>query len=258
MTAVSAQAVSSLRSRTGVSILECKKALEDAGGDEERAIEILRTRGQASAVKKAERDQHEGALFIANKVGSAALVQLNCETDFVARNEDFQKIGQGLAESLLANGADGFADSVQETVASAVQQLGENISLGDFHLIEGDHIGSYVHSNRKIAVLVVLDGGNEEVAKDAAMHAAAMNPLYINAEEVPEEEVEKERAIWKEQLAKEGKPEQIMAKIMEGKEKKFREENALMTQVFVKDPSKTVGAHLAGGSVKEYIRLSIS
>jgi len=258
MSSVSAQAVSSLRSRTGVSILECKKALDEADGDEEKAIDILRASGQATAVKKASREQKEGALFIATGDGKAAMLQLNCETDFVALNDDFKKLGQELAEKLLAEGTDRFVDAVADKVNQAVQQLGENISLGEIHIVEGEKIGAYVHSNNKIAVLVTLEGGDAETAKDAAMHAAAMNPLYVSPEDVSSEDVEKERLIWKEQLSQEGKPEEIMEKIMLGKEKKFREENALITQDFVKDPSKTVGDHLAGAKVVNYVRVEIS
>jgi len=254
----SAQAVASLRARTGVSILECKKALEEAGGDEEKAIEILRSRGQAQAVKKADRDQSEGAVFIKEGNGKAALVHLKCETDFVARNEDFQKIGNELADILLSEGQAGFDSVANDKVTAAVQALGENISLGETFLAEGETIGTYVHNNNKIGVIITMKGGDATLAKDAAMHAAAMNPLYVNPEDVTDEDVQREKGIWKEQLSKEGKPAEIVEKIMAGKEKKFREENALLTQEFVKDPSKKVADHLQGASVTDYIRVSIS
>lgn len=252
-----AQAVASLRARTGVSIMECKKALEEAGGDEEKAIEILRSKGQAQAVKKAGRDQSEGSIFIKDDGSKAAVLHLLCETDFVARNDDFQALGNELVELLFTEGQAAFDAVIEQKMTDAVQQLGENISLGETHIINEGTIGAYLHSNSKIGVVVSLDGGDAELAKDVAMHAAAMSPLYVSPEEVTDEEVAKEKEIWKEQLASEGKPVEIMEKIMEGKEKKFREENALLTQEFVKDPSKTVQGHLNGASVKTYVRVAV-
>jgi elongation factor Ts len=256
MVTISAAAVASLRARTGVSILECKKALEEAGGDEELAIEILRKRGEAQAVKKADRMQGEGFVFAAQSGNKVAMVLLRCETDFVARNEGFQKLGKEMAELALAKG-EGAADEISQKLTSAVQQLGENITLGELKVVEGKVTGTYVHSNGKIGVVVAMDGGSAEAAKDAAMHAAAMSPTYISPEEVTAEAVAKEKEIWTEQLTKEGKPAAIQEKIMLGKEKKFREENALLTQPFVKDPSKTVRDSLGGANVTAYVRLSV-
>ena len=139
-----------------------------------------------------------------------------------------------------------------------VNKLGENIGLVEMRVIEGAVLGTYVHSNAKIGVIVALATGAEDAAKDAAMHAAAMNPQVVSPEEVKAEAVEKEKAIWREQLKKEGKPEAIWDKIMLGKEKKFREESALLRQPFAKDPSKTVEQHLAGAKVTAYVRLSVS
>ncbi|PIR52644.1 translation elongation factor Ts [Candidatus Peregrinibacteria bacterium CG10_big_fil_rev_8_21_14_0_10_49_10] len=257
MSAVSATAVSSLRKRTGVSILECKKALEEAGGDEEKAIEFLRKRGMAQAAKKAERDQSEGLIFAAEGDGSVAIVFLKCETDFVARDENFKALGQEIAQTLLSAGADAAAKLAEEKIPAAVQKLGENISLGEMQRVEAGTLGTYIHSNGKIGVVVGLTGGSSEIAKDVAMHAAAMNPLYVRPEDVSAEAVEAEKAIWKEQLAKEGKPEQIMEKIMLGKEKKFREENALIAQEFVKDPSKTIEQYLEGAAIEAYVRVAV-
>ena len=257
MTVVSAQAVQSLRARTGVSILACKQALEEAGGDEEKAIEILRKRGQAQAVKKASRDQTEGAIFAATDGSKAALILLKCETDFVARDAGFRALGQELADTLLKKGPDAQKKLVEEKIPAAVQKLGENISVGESILVDAAVIGTYVHSNNKIGVIVGLDKGSADAAKDVAMHAAAMNPLYTTADEVPAAAIEKEKEIWKEQMAKEGKPAQIMEKIMMGKEKKFREENALVKQAFVKDPGKTIEQYLGGSKVVSYMRVAI-
>lgn len=257
MPEISAKAVASLRARTGVSILQCKKALEEAGGDEEKAIEILRKSGAAQAAKKADREQREGSVFTATSNGKAALVLLQCETDFVARDSGFQELGQKLADTLLSGGVDAAQKIADAEVPAAVQKLGENISVGEMKLVESAVAGVYVHSNGKIGVVIGMNGGSIDLARDIAMHAAAMSPLYTKPEQVSEAEVLKEKEIWKEQLAKEGKPADIMEKIMLGKEKKFREENALMTQPFVKDPSKLVKDLLGGSDIVEYIRLSI-
>ncbi|HLD63450.1 MAG TPA: translation elongation factor Ts [Candidatus Peribacteraceae bacterium] len=257
MTQVTASAVASLRARTGVGMMECKQALEESGGDEEKAIEWLRKRGTAHAVKKAGREQGEGYVFTAEGKGKLAIVLIRCETDFVARSDDFQKFGQEIAELLLKEGEAGGKKAAEPKVTAAVQQLGENISLGETRVIEAPVIGSYVHSNGKIGVVVALDSGSAETAKDVAMHAAAMNPLYVTPDDVPAGDVAKEKEIWKSQLAKEGKPEAIMEKIMMGKEKKFKEENALTTQQFVKNPEQKVGQLLGKGKITEYVRLSV-
>jgi elongation factor Ts len=257
-TTISAADVAALRARTGVSILACKQALEEAGGDQEKAIEILRKRGIAQAVKKADRAQAEGAIFIAASDNKAAIVELKCETDFVARNDDFIAIGQKFAEELLHKGSDAARTLIDATLPEVVQKLGENITLGELQVIESTTIGAYVHSNSKIAVVIGLDKAGESAkAKDAAMHAAAMNPLYVHPEDVPSESVEKEREIWKEQMKNEKKPPEILEKIMLGKEKKFREENALTKQAFVKDQNQTVEQYLGGAKVTTYVRVTI-
>ncbi|PIQ76232.1 translation elongation factor Ts [Candidatus Peregrinibacteria bacterium CG10_big_fil_rev_8_21_14_0_10_49_24] len=257
MTDISASLVASLRSRTGVSILECKKALEEANGDEEKAIELLRKRGIAQASKKAAREQSEGSVFAHEENGAAALVFLKCETDFVARDDNFKALGQELAETLCKEGTEAAQALAESKLPDAVQKLGENITLGEMHRIEAPTLGYYVHSNGKIGVLVGMDSGDTAVAKDVAMHAAAMNPEYVSPDDVTTEAVEGEKNIWKEQLAKEGKPAEIMEKIMLGKEKKFREESALLTQNFVKDPSITVEKHLNGATISGYVRISV-
>lgn len=257
MTSVSAKSVASLRSRTGVSMMQCKNALEEAGGDEDKAIEILRKSGAAQAAKKAERDQKEGIVFSAQKDGKAGLIILHCETDFVARDENFQKAGKELAELLVHEGMDAVTKKAEEMMPVLVQKLGENISLGNMELTEAAVSGVYVHTNGKIGVIVGLEGGSEELARDAAMHAAAMGPAFVSPDDVPETEVNKEKEIWNDQLSNEGKPAEIVEKIMMGKEKKFREENALLTQDFVKDPGKTVGAHLGDAKVTAYVRMAI-
>jgi elongation factor Ts len=254
---ISANAVKELRARTGVSILECKKALEEAAGDEEKAIDILRKSGIASAVKKAGRDQREGLVFIAQQGNRAAVVELKCETDFVARADAFGEAGQQLARTLLTQGEEALKALANQSIPELIQKLGENISLGITKVLEAPVLGVYVHSNSKIGVVVGLTTGTQEIARDVAMHAAALSPLYVRPEEVEESVLVKEREIWAEQLTKEGKPAQILEKIMMGKEKKFREENALLTQPFVKDPHQTVKAYLKGADIATYLRVAI-
>lgn len=254
---ISLASITSLRTRTGVSISACKQALEESNGDEELAIELLRKRGIAQAAKKAERDQKEGLVFLATNGGAAALVLLRCETDFVARDAVFQQVGQQIADALLGQGEAAATTLAGTLVPELVQKLGENITLGEVHLASSPVVGSYIHSNRKIGVLVGLSAGSVDQARDAAMHAAAMNPLYAYPEEVTAEAVAKEKEIWQEQMVKDQKPPAIIEKIMMGKERKFREENALASQAFVKDPAKTVGTYLGDARIVEYVRLSV-
>jgi len=257
---ISASSVASLRSRTGVSISACKEALDEAGGDEEAAIDLLRKRGIAQAAKKAGREQGEGQIFIEEAEGKAVLLMLKCETDFVARDDGFNTLGTDLAHCLLTEGKDAARKKAEEVLPAAVQNLGENISVveEDVHTIEAPVVGSYTHTTGKIGVIIGLDSGSAELARDVAMHAAAMNPQFVSPDDVPKEAVEREKGIWTEQLAKEGKPAQIMEKIMLGKEKKFREESALLKQEFVKVPSKTVEQYLGDAKVVNYVRVEIS
>jgi elongation factor Ts len=257
MSNISASAVMSLRARTGVSMMACKEALEEAGGDEEKAIELLRKRGIAQAAKKAARDQAEGLVFLKDTGSKAGVVLLRCETDFVARDDAFQAVGKQLVDTLVNDGKDAAMSLSEKLVPDLVQKLGENITVGEMHLVEAPNLGTYIHSNAKIGVLVGLSGGTPEHAKDVAMHAAAANPSYVKPEEVTAEAVAKEKEIWAEQLKKEGKPAEMLEKIMGGKEKKFREENALTTQAFVKDPSKTVQKYLGDVTVTKYVRVAV-
>lgn len=254
---ISVSSVSSLRSRTGVGILACKEALEETKGDEEKAIELLRKRGIAQAAKKAARDQAEGLIFLKEGNGKAALLLLRSETDFVARDDTFQTLGLLLIDTLFQKGQKAMETEALSALPALVQKTGENISIGEAHIVEAPVLGCYLHTNAKICVAIGLRSGTRELARDAAMHAAAMNPLYVHPEDAPLDLLAKERDIWKEQLKKEGKPEQIIEKIMMGKERKFREEHALLAQAFAKDPTKTVGQHLGGAEVTAYVRVSV-
>ncbi len=244
--------IKALRELTGVSTMSCKKALEEANGDEKLAIEILRKKGETKAAERNDRTTKFGVVVVENVNGKAAILSLGCETDFVAKNEDFIKSAQSLASKLFKEGEN--ADFTSE-ISDLNIKMGEKIEIKEKKVVEGKNLGKYIHSNNKIAVVVSLNGGDEETAKDIAMHIAAMNPKVISPSQIAEEAVKKEKEIWTEQLKNEGKPENIIEKIMMGKEKKFREENALLTQPFVKDPEKTIESLLNGIQIDGFWRL---
>lgn len=248
-----------LRDATGVSISACKKALEEANGDYQMAVDILRKKGEAKAADNAGRSTAEGGIGIYAEGGKIAMVKIACETDFVGKGDDFAALTTSVAKKVLSGEVnEGNKGDLQE-VKDAVLKLGENLRVEDIAVLEGTAVGGYVHSNKKIGVIVALEGGNEEVAKDIAMHAAATNPAVLSPDEVPEHVVAKEKEIWSEQLANEGKPAEIVEKIMMGKEKKFREDSALTKQPFVKNPEQTVEQVVAGhgGNVRGFVRFSV-
>ncbi len=255
---ITAAAIQSLRARTGVSISAVKEALEEAGGDEEKAIELLRKRGIAQAAKKAAREQGEGLVFMKEEGSKCAMFIIRCETDFVARDAGFTETGMAILDTLFSQGMDAAKTVAGEKIPELVQKLGENITVDDMHVIEAPVVGAYIHSNAKIGVIIGLEGGSRDTARDIAMHAAALSPLYIHPEQVGTDAVEKEREIWREQMKKEGKPEAMWDKIMMGKEKKFREESSIVSQNFVKDPSKTVAEHLGDAKISAYVRISVA
>jgi|CXWL01.1.fsa_nt_gi elongation factor Ts len=253
---ISAKAVMDLRNKTGVAMMAVKKALMEAEGDEDKAIEILRKRGETKSSEKADRMTGEGVVAISMKGNKACITEIRCETDFVARNDDYVKLAQDVADRFLDQG-EVAKDENEKAVKEAVNTLGENIQLGEFRIIEAPVIGGYIHSNRKIGVLIGLEGGNEEKARDVAMHAAAMNPVVVSPHEISDDLISKEKTIWADQLKAEGKPEAMLENIMKGKEKKFREEGALVSQAFVKDGGMTVGQYLNDAKVVSYVRMKI-
>lgn len=237
--AVSIEKIKELRDATGVSMTACKSALEQANGDFEEAVAILRKKGEAKAADRSARATGQGVVVIKSEGSKYVMVQLLCETDFVARGDDFMKLADSIAEKLLM-GVIKPTDKDLPEVKDAVLRLGENVQLGEMAVYENKNVGEYVHSNKKIGVLVSLTGGDSEVARDIAMHIAATSPAVISPDEVSEDLIAKEREIWAEQLKKDNKPAEIIEKIMQGKERKFREENALLKQIFVKDSEKTI------------------
>ena len=257
--AITAAQVNELRTMTGAGMMECKKALTEANGNMEEAVVVLRKRGAAKAASKSDRETKEGAAFIETKGNKSALVLLGCETDFVARNESFRSFGKELAEQALTSGAAAAKEAGQVKVTELAGIIGENLKLIDVVAMEAANVGTYIHSNGKIGVLVGLTGANAEVSNDIAMHIAAVNPKVFSPTEISDELIAKEKDIWIDQLKAEGKPEKIIENILAGKEKKFREESALIAQAFVKDPSKTVAQYAKdnGAEITGFYRLAI-
>jgi len=249
--------ISELRDKTGIGIGDCKAALEEAGGDINTAIEILRKKGELKAAKKADRAAKEGLIAFAEKDGKIAAITLNCETDFVARNEDFQKTASEFAGKLLEMGDENsFRAWAEDYIKNElVMKIGENLQLGGCGIFSGAVVGTYLHSNNKIAGIVILSGGSQELAKDIAMQVAAMSPKYLNPESVPAADLEKEKEIYKEQLKNENKPEAIWDKIISGKLAKFYEENCLTEQLFIKDDEKKIKDLLEGNQLIAFTRL---
>ncbi len=255
---VSIEDIKKLRDATGISMTMCKKALEEGGGDYDKAVEVLRKSGAAKAAKRADNETENGAVFVKTENGKTAILKLLCETDFVAKSNEFLEVAEELADKLISGDLT-EDDKESDVVKEAIVRLGENIRVGEMKLIVSDNVGSYVHSNGKIGVVVSLSKGDSEVAKEVAMHAAATNPAVLSPDEISDDLVAKEKEIWTEQLTNEGKPAEIMEKIMIGKEKKFREENALLKQAFVKNPDKTIEELVdeAGAVIESFIRFQV-
>ncbi|MDX9970981.1 MAG: translation elongation factor Ts [Candidatus Gracilibacteria bacterium] len=237
--AVSIEDIKKLRDQSGVSMTSCKKALEEANGDMSLAIENLRKKGESKAMERAERTTSNGVVKVKVDGNKGALVALLCETDFVSRGDDFKALGDLLLEKAFNGALTNENEEVQE-VKDAQLKMGENVKLGKVAVISSDVLGFYVHSNDKIGAIVALKGGDADLAKDLAMHASATNPKYLSSTDVDNALVSKEREIWTEQLKNEGKNEEIIEKILVGKEKKFREENAFLSQEFVKNPETKI------------------
>lgn len=236
---ISIEQVKELRDQTGVSIMQCKKALEEAEGDFDKALIILKKKSGAAAAKKADRDAQDGIVVIKSDDSKAILLTLHCETDFVAKNSDFQALAEMLADKALAEGVDAMKAIAEEEIAQGIQKVGENIQLGEVSEISGSVVGAYNHNGKNTAV-VALSGGAPELAKDIAMQLTAMKASYINENEIPEEDRAKAREHFAEEVAKDDKPEDMKAKIIEGKLASYFKDQVLMTQSFIKDPSKTV------------------
>ena len=268
----SAQDVKELREKTGAGMMDCKKALQETNADMEAAITWLREKGISKAAKKAERIAAEGLANVLIDGNKAIVIEVNSETDFVAKNEKFQNLVNELSKDLLESDAKTMEEAlnlevngekISDKIIAITSTIGEKISFRRFEKLEktdSQVFGSYTHMGGRIVALTLLEGSNEEVAKEVAMHAAAMRPLYLNEQEVPAEVLEKEKAIMREQLLNEGKPEDRIEQIMVGKVKKFYEEVCLTDQIFIKAENKeTVEKYVTqnGGTIVKLVRYEV-
>jgi elongation factor Ts len=259
---ITAETVRQLRERTGAGMMECKKALVETGGDLDAAAELMRKQGLAKADKKAARIAAEGVIAVERSADgrAAAMVEVNCETDFVAREQDFRAFAKAIAaravaerpqslDALLQSRLDG-AETIEERRRLLVAKIGENIGVRRFALLSSpQHLGAYTHGTR-IGALIAVKGGDAQLAHDLAMHVAASNPRYLSPQEVPAEVMSKEREILTEQAQGEGKPPEIVARMVEGRLRKSLGEITLLGQAFVKDPDTTVEKLLKGAGAQ--------
>lgn len=265
MTAISAALVKELRERTGLPMMECKKALQEAAGDIDAAIENLRKSGGMKAAKKAGRTAADGvvAARVAEDGSCGVLVEVNSETDFVARDENFLGFVAQVTDRVFAERSEDvgalMAGDLESAREALVQKIGENISVRRSRVLQAPVVGEYVHSNNRIGVLVGLSGGSAELARDIAMHVAAVNPQVAKPEQMPEEVVAKEREIYAAQARESGKPEEIIEKMISGRVNKFLAESSLVEQPFVKDPDVKVGGLLkqAGADILGFVRFEV-
>lgn len=264
---MSAALVKELRERTGLGLLECKKALAEAGGDVEKAIEELRKSSGMKAAKKAGRTAADGVVKarVAEDGSYGVLVEVNSETDFVARDDGFLAFVEQVLDAAFQRRETDVAALMAGELESAreglVQKIGENIGVRRITLLTADAgvIGAYVHGNNRIAVLVELKNGDQDLAKDVAMHVAAVNPRVVSPDDMPEELIAKEKEIYTAQAQDSGKPAEIVEKMIGGRIKKFLAENSLVEQAFVKDPEVTVGKLVAkaGAEVRSFARFEV-
>ncbi|HAR4634808.1 TPA: elongation factor Ts [Staphylococcus aureus] len=273
MATISAKLVKELREKTGAGMMDCKKALTETDGDIDKAIDYLREKGIAKAAKKADRIAAEGLVHVETKGNDAVIVEINSETDFVARNEGFQELVKEIANQVLDTKAETVealmettlpnGKSVDERIKEAISTIGEKLSVRRFAIrtkTDNDAFGAYLHMGGRIGVLTVVEGStDEEAARDVAMHIAAINPKYVSSEQVSEEEINHEREVLKQQALNEGKPENIVKKMVEGRLRKYLQEICAVDQDFVKNPDVTVEAFLKtkGGKLVDFVRYEV-
>lgn len=270
--AVTAQMVKELREKTGAGMMDCKKALMETNGDMEKAIDWLREKGIAKAAKKADRIAAEGLTQIGIDGNTAVIVEINSETDFVAKNDEFKTLVNDVTNFLLAKKPNSVDAALAEQINDgqtleaylndAIAKIGEKISLRRFSIVEktdAQIFGSYLHMGGRIAVLSVIEGADQETAKDIAMHIAASKPKYVDRDNVPQDEIDREKEVLKQQALNEGKPEHIVEKMVVGRLNKFFEEICLVDQPFVKDPDQKVGKYLQskGGKISTFVRYEV-
>ena len=268
---VDAKTVAELRAKTGAGMMDCKKALSETNGDINAAIDYLREKGIAKAAKKESRIAAEGLANVYINGNKAVILEVNSETDFVSKNEEFTSMLDTIGNTILNSNAKTVEETlelpceegtIKDLIIAKTAKIGEKLSLRRIEVVEktdDETFGSYLHMGGKIAVLTVLTGANEEVAKDVAMQAAAMKPEFVREDEIPTDRVEKERAIFKEQAMNEGKPAEIAEKMVEGRLKKFFKEICLVSQSFIKNGDIDVATYVKnnGGEVKSMIRYEV-
>lgn len=270
--AISAKLVKELRDKTGAGMMDCKKALVETDGDIDKAIDYLRENGIAKAAKKADRIAAEGAVYIAAEGNEAVIVEINAETDFVARNETFQELVKKIASHILATkpadvealyNSEIDGETVTSIMNNAVATIGENLNIRRFAVetkTDNDTFGQYMHMGGRIGVLTVVEGTTDEtIAKDVAMHAAALNPKYVSRDQVDQAELDHEREVLRQQALNEGKPEKIVDKMVEGRIRKYLEEICIVDQPFVKDSDQTVQQYLDSkkASIRSFVRYEL-
>jgi elongation factor Ts len=263
MSQVTASLVKELRDRTGLGMMECKRALVEADADIDKAIEDLRKSSGMKAAKKAGRTAADGLVSVKVEGGYGVVVEVNSETDFVARDEGFQGFVAAIVNAGFSSKATDMTALMEGDLESArealVQKIGENISPRRISSVEADVVGGYVHSNNRIAVVVGLSGGDEELAKDVAMHVAAVNPAVVSSDQMPADIVAAEKEIFAAQARESGKPEEIIEKMIVGRVNKFLKESSLVDQPFVKDPDTSVGnlVKAAGAEILSFVRFEV-
>jgi elongation factor Ts len=271
--AVTAQMVKELREKTGAGMLDCKKALTETDGDMDKAIDFLREKGIASAAKKGDRIAAEGLTYVVTEGNDAVILEVNSETDFVAKNEAFQTLVKELASHLLKNKPASVEEATAQTmengatvadyINAAIAKIGEKLSLRRFELktkSDNDAFGAYIHMGGRISVLSVLEGTTDSAAaKDVSMHIAALRPKYVSRDQVSQEEVEHERQVLTQQALNEGKPEKIVAKMVEGRLGKYFEDVCVLDQTFVKNPDQKVRQFVEskGATIREFVRYEV-
>ncbi|MFD2829745.1 translation elongation factor Ts [Corticicoccus populi] len=270
--AITAKLVKELREKTGAGMMDCKKALQETDGDIDKAIDFLREKGIAKAAKKADRVAAEGTVYVQSKGNDAVIVEINSETDFVARNEGFQKLVKDIADHILEtkpadletlNKSEINGQAVEDRMTEEVSKIGEKLTLRRFEIktkTDNDSFGEYLHLGGRIGVLATVEGTTDaSIAKDVAMHAAALNPKFVSKEQVSEDELNHEREILRTQALNEGKPEKIVDKMVEGRMRKYLEEICMVDQPFVKDSDVTVEKFLSqhNATLKDFVRFEV-
>lgn len=256
MAEITTELIKQLRDQTSVSVMQCKKALEEAEGDIEKALLILKKKSAEIAAKKSDREALAGLLVGKKEGNKAVIVELNCETDFVAKNDDFVSLANKLVDLALAEGADKAKEAAKAMIDEVIQKVGENVLLGRIEEVTGNAVGLYVHDGR-IATLVELSGENEALAKDLAMHIAAMNPEFTTRDEVPESTLASIKEISMKEVEESDKPADIKAKMLEGKVEGYLKERTLLDQLFFKDTSKTIKQVLGSDTVVHFTRIAL-